>query len=173
MAHPIRKQLTSRILLIAVWVAGLVCGCFIAAQASDTYLLLMHRAANSSVSITGLLSAVLLPFLMIAFSVYISRPKLIYLICFLKACVFTITGISVMYAYGSAGWLVRLLLQFTDSVALLLLCWFALRHLDGSKDKLWSDTALCGVLTACLGCIDYCYVSPFLVMLIENSQVGR
>ena len=173
MAHSFRSPAASRILFCFVWIAGLVCGCIIASQASDTYLLLMRRAASSPVSITGLLAAVFLPFLFIAFSVYISRPKLIYLICFFKACTFILTGLSVISAYGSAGWLVRFLFQFADCASLVLLCWFACQHLDGNKEKLWSNTALCAVCTAFLGCIDYCYVSPFLAILIENSQMGR
>ena len=164
---------TSMILFCFVWIAGLLCGSIIAAQVSDTYLLLMRRAASSPVSITDLLAAVLLPFLFIALSVYISRPKLIYLICFMKACTFMITGFSVIAAFGSAGWLVRLLLQFTDQAALGLFCWFAYRHLDGSKDRLWPHTAACGACIIGLGWIDYCYVSPFLALLIENSQTGR
>lgn len=160
-------------LFCIAWLAGIVCGGIIATQVSEPYLLMMRGVTTSPVSITGLLAALFLPFLFIAFSVYISRPRLIYLVCFFKACSFMIIGFSVMRAYGSAGWLVRLLFQFTDGGMMAMLCWFACRHLDGSKTGLWVDTAICAVCAICLGCIDYCYVSPFLALLIENSQMGR
>ena len=165
MAQRFHIRTRYQILFSMVWIAGILCGSFIAYQASDTYLLLMRGAANSPVSFTGLLAAVLLPFFFVTFSINISRPKLIYLICFLKTCIFMITAHTVMLSYGSAGWLIRALLQFTDTASLGLLCWFAYRHLDGSRERLWSDLGLCLICTACLGCIDYCYVSPFLVLL--------
>jgi hypothetical protein len=163
----------SQTLFCLVWLAGLICGGIIATQASEPYLLLMRRAAQVPVSITGLLAAVFLPFLLIAISVYISKPWLIYWIVFFKACTFMIVGFSVASVYGSAGWLIRLLLQFTDGIMLPMLCWFACRHLNGGKDGLWRDTVICAVAVVCLGCIDYCNVSPFLALLIENSQMGR
>ena len=163
----------SRIIFCFSWISGLICGCIIAVQVSDTYLLMMRRAVTSPVSIFGLLTVSFLPFLFITLSVYISRPKLIHCICFLKACSFMITGFSVITVFGSAGWLVQFLLQFTDLGALALLCWFACQHLDGSKNSLGAHITLCGTCVAGLVWIEYCYVSPFLAMLIENSQMGR
>ena len=150
----------------AIWLIGLLVGGMMANQASDQFLLLMRRAASSSVSITGLLAVELLPFLCVFFSVYISRPWLIYLVCFLKACSFSYTGFAVMAAFGSAGWLVRFLLQFTSGGALALLCWYALRHLDGNCDGIRKDSLICGLLIYSLGCMDHYFVSPFLVALI-------
>lgn len=162
----VRPQTLRTILFGLVWTVGLICGRFIANQASNQYLLLMRRAAKIPVSIIGLLAAECFPFLCVFFSVYISRPKLIYFICFCKACSFSFTGFAIMSVFGSAGWLVRLLLQFTSSGALALLCWYASRHLDGNCGKIRTDGVICGLLICCLGCIDYCYVSPFLASLM-------
>jgi hypothetical protein len=162
----IRLQPLRTILFGLVWVAGLICGGVIANQASDQYLLLMRGAAKSSVSIIGLLAAECFPFLCVFFSVYISRPRLIYIVCFCKACSFSFTGFAIMAAFGSAGWLVRFLLQFTSSASLALLCWYALRHLEGNREHIRTDGMICGLLVCCLGCIDYCYVSRFLAALM-------
>ncbi len=145
-----------------VWLSGLCFGGWIANQVSEHYLLLMRRAATAPVSIIGLLAGAGIPLLCVYFSVIISRPWLIYPVCFFKACSFSLTGFAIRTAFGSAGWLVRLLLQFTDGGALLLLCWFALRHLDGSTNKLKADALLCGACIGCLGWFDYCYVSLLL-----------
>ena len=162
----VNHRLLQVILFGLTWIAGLICGRLIANQASDQYLLLMRGAAVSSVSIICLLAAECFPFLCVFFSVYISRPGLIYLVCFCKACSFSFTGFAIMAAFGSAGWLVRFLLQFTSSASLALLCWYALRHLDGNCEKIRADGVLCGLLVCCLGCIDYCYVSQFLAALM-------
>ncbi len=152
--------------LAAVWITGLVLGCILGMRTNEIYRYLMRSAAQSAVSIIGLLATAGVPFLFVYFSVYISRPKLIYLICFLKACSYSLTGMMILSVYGSAGWLVRLLLQFTESGAMILLCWFACGHLEGSREKLGTDTVICSVLLLCLGCMDHCYVSPFLAMLV-------
>ena len=162
----IQPYLLRTILFGLVWIAGLICGNFIANQASDQYLLLMRSAVSCSVSIIGLLAAECFPFLCVFFSVYISRPKLIYFVCFCKACSFSFTGFAILSAFGSAGWLVRFLFQFTSNGALALLCWYALRHLNGNCEKIGTDGVLCGLLVCCLGCIDYCYVSQFLSALM-------
>ncbi len=177
MTHNVSSRFELRerrwIQFLLTWTAGLCCGGILACQASEPYFLLMRRAANGPVSIIGLLAAVGLPFLAVLFCVYISRPKLIYWICFIKACSFTTTGFGTMAAFGSAGWLVRFLLQFTDTLSLPALCWFALRHLDGDKEGLWADAAVCCISLICLGWIDLSYVSPFLAALTEITQTGR
>ncbi len=165
MAQRIYSHRFRLILFSLLWLAGLVCGGYIAKFASSSYLLLMRGTISGSVSIVGLLGGVLLPFLCVILCVIISRPKLIYGICFLKACLYSFTGFAMMAAFGSAGWLVRLLLQFTDTGALAVFCWFALRHLDGSRKGLAVDGAVCAALVCCLGWFDYCCVAPILVSL--------
>ena len=157
-----------QILLVCCWICGLLLGIHYASQADDTYFLLMHTATITRVSITGLLAAVFLPFLFSAFAVYILRPELLLVICFLKAASFSCCSFGLMRAFESAGWLVRLLFQFSDYCMIPVLLWFSVRHIVVQKNPLWKDLLICGSWMLVVGVLDYCIVSPFLVGLIDH-----
>lgn len=157
-----------QILLICCWICGLLLGIHYASQADDTYFLLMHTACASRVSITGLLAAVFLPFLFSAFAVYISHPELLLAICFLKAASFSCSSYGLMLVFENAGWLVRLLFQFSDYCMMPILLWFSARHIARQEKLLWQDLLICGLWMLIVGALDYCIVSPFLVGLIDH-----
>ena len=154
--------------LICCWICGLLLGIHYASRADDTYFLLMHTAATARVSITGLLAAVFLPFLFSAFAVYILRPELLLAVCFLKAASFSCCSFGLMHAFGSAGWLVRFLLQFSDCFMIPVLLWFSVRHIVKSVKPVWRDFLICSLWMLIVGAFDYCIVSPFLVGLIDH-----
>ena len=156
------------VLLTAVWTAGLTTGFLVSTSASQSYLLLMRRAATAPVSIVWLLAGVLLPFLCVAFATYFSKTGLIYLVCFLKAFAFMAAAGCVSIAFGSAGWLVRWLVLFTEMTTLPLFYWLSLRSLWTKGKGLPVDFGVYGAVAVMTVYLDYCYVSPFLVMLIEN-----
>lgn len=156
------------IVLACCWITGLLLGIQYATQADDTYFLLMRSAASCRVSITGLLAAVFLPFLFSAFAVYISRPEFLLVICFLKAASFSCCAFALMHAFGSAGWLVRFLLQFSDCCMVPVLVWFSVRHIAKPEKSVWNDFLICSLWMLIVGAFDYCVVSPFLVGLIDH-----
>ena len=162
---PITNRRICGIFLAIVWVIGLALGAVLSMQAGDRYFLLMRWAADRQVSIVGFLASAFLPFMLSALAVYISKPILLYGICFADAFLLSLCGCVAMTAFGSAGWLVRLLLQFSDCCMAPILFWFSIRCISGSS--FWKDFSLCAVISALVGSIDYCFVSPFLVMLIE------
>ncbi len=151
--------------LALVWIGGLLSGLLLAELTGDTYTALMRTAAQNRVSIVGLFAVTCLPFLFTAFAVFISRPSLIYGAAFVQALLFSWCGLGVLNAYGSAGWLVRLLLQFSSGCALSVFCWFCIRCLQGKTLK--KDLFVSAAVLAVICSIDYCFVSPFLVMLID------
>lgn len=173
MDKPFRKLMSfaSRraafLLLACTWMTGLMFGAFFSARAGDTYLLLMRTAASSRVSVTGLAASAYLPFLFAAFAVSVNKPKLLYPICFCKAFLSCAAFCGAALAFGSAGWLVRSLLSFTDLCLLPVFCWFMIRHIGGDVETLKKDLALCTGAAVLVGSLDYCVVSPFLAMLIE------
>lgn len=148
------------------WLLGLLLGIFFTARADDTYLLLMRQAACCRVSITGLAAAVGLPFLFCTFAAS-AGVWLIPWICLIKAFLFSSCAAALTASFGSAGWLVRLLLQFSDGLCLPLLLWFSARvYLQKGQDVL-RDLRNCLIFTAATVWIDYRVISPFLVSLIE------
>lgn len=148
------------------WLLGLLLGIFFTARADDSYFLLMRQAACCRVSITGLAAVVVLPFLFCTFAASVGI-WLIPWICLIKAFLFSSCAAALTVSFGTAGWLVRLLLQFSDGMCLPLLFWFSARLYACNRDDVFRDLRNCLLFAAATVCIDFCVISPFLVSLIE------
>ena len=98
---------------------------------------------------------------------YIRRFWPIITVCFLKGFLFCFGAAAVSIAFGSAGWLVRLLLQFTDVCLIPVFSWLVLRHCSAGARPLQKDAVICGAVVVLICSLDYCVVSPYLAMLIE------
>ena len=153
--------------LAFVWLSGLVSGVGFSNLAGDSFLSMMRGAAVSSVSIVSLLSISLLPFLISAFSVYMHSFGLLAGLCFIKGCLFAFISMGVFTAFGSGGWLIRILMMFSDLCCLLplWLCW--LRILSGSFQGSFRPVVRGGLMAVGIVCFDYLYVLPFLAKLVE------
>ncbi len=155
----------STIILAFCWFAGLLTGCFFADHAGNIHVSLMRRAVSSSVTIAGLV-VVLLPFLFSALAVCLSKTWLFLPICFLKSFQFAYLGGLVNISFGNAGWLIRLLLLFTDGWVIPVLLWIWFRWIGAGGRQAVRQIAVCAVFCAVVWSIDYFVVSPFLGMLI-------
>ena len=153
------------VLLALAFLAGLLVGCFFHTPAELDSVSWMRRVAEAPVSVVSLLSVTLLPFLFSAFAVYVSQYWLLVPIAFWKAMSFSRVACWITAAYGSAGWLMRFLLMFTDLFTLPLLVLFWLRY-GGKGRRLTALSALlyCMVAVA-IGSIDFWIISPFLAGL--------
>ena len=153
-------------MLAFVWFLGLESGRFYAAQSNNTYLLLMRVAAMTRPSIIGLAVSVLLPFLITIGSVYFARPSIIYILAFLWAELFGYSSACLQLMFGSAGWLIRFLLLFTQCFTAPLLCWLMIRYIGGIKHSFLRDSLIAVSIALTIGTIDYFIISPFLTALI-------
>lgn len=153
------------VFLALFWSAGLFAGCVFYRNTGDSTVSLMCGALNGAVSIVSLLSVILLPFLLSAFAVYLSRPSFLFLIAFAKAFSLAFVSAGLLSAFGSAGWLARLLLMFSDCCTVPLLWLYWLRY--SGKSRKFSPKGTCGtILLVCLvGIFDFYYVSPIPAML--------
>jgi hypothetical protein len=124
---------SDKFLLALSWAAGFCSGCLIFRYAGSDLVTQMPLAVNCQPSIFGLLTSVLLPFLFSAFAVYISVPKLLCVVSFLKACLFAYMSSAVYTAFSGAGWLVRWLFLFTDICGTVLLYHYWHRHITGVR----------------------------------------
>ncbi len=158
----------STIFLAFCWCAGLVLGCCLPQHLDRSYFSLMHKAVNRSVSIVGLF-AVLLPFLISAIAVYFSQTWLVFPICFIKAFSFAFVAACVTFAFGPSGWLVRVLLLFTDFLSAPVVLGYWLRLAKNPANKAFQDLAVCAAICAIFCSLDYFIVSPFLTGLIYIS----
>lgn len=156
-----------RCFLAFFWVTGLACGILVHLTAGSLLVPLMRSAACAPVSIFGLLCVSVLPFLLSAFVVFLSKPVLLLPICFGKAFLFSFVSLGIYQAFGSAGWIFRWLLLFNDCACVPLLYWFWLRYLSGDRPLYCWEAALILSLEMLIGSVNYNIISPFLARLIE------
>ena len=151
--------------LAFAFISGLLMGCVIQLSAEFDSYSWMRGTPDAPVSIVGLLSVILLPFLFSAFAVYSSQRWLLIPIAFCKALSFALVACGIGAAYGSAGWLMRILLMFTDIFSLPLLVLFWVRYCGGERRLTLHSVFTYFTAAACIGSIDFFVISPFLAGL--------
>ena len=154
--------------LARILLFGYIFGTFLAAETPVTFYSLMRSAASSSVSIVGSLISAFIPFLFAFAAVYFSKPALLFLVCFCKAVLFAHCSFCCYLAFGSGGWLVRLLLQFSDILLMCVLCRFAICYLGQPKPLRSRDVLFCTGASLLVSIVDVCFISPYLAMLIDT-----
>ncbi len=149
------------------YLSGLLLGITIAFTAGDVNLNLMRGIPHASVSIVGSLCITILPFLLSAIAVSISKPWLLLVISFAKGFLFSFIAFTAMQSFGNAGWLIRCLLCFSDGLFLPVLYFYWLRRISGRSTASCCETMLFLPLAVLIGSIDFRIISPFLARLIN------
>jgi hypothetical protein len=146
----------------------MIFGIFAAYTASELLISLMRESVECSVSIPGLLTAAVLPFLLSAFAIGFGEPWLLLIISWVKAFGFGFCACGVSLAFGQCSWLVRPLFLFSDLCVVPMLYFYWLRHIGNEKKSTrWELPAiLCA--SGAVAYLDYCFVAPFLVSIIES-----
>lgn len=148
------------------WMLGLFLGAIYGDHADHSYAIMMRTAALCRVSIVGLLFLLFFPLLLSAIAVYSNHPQWMVFVCFIKAFLFASCGSLLLITFGSAAWLIRILLQFSDFCTLPFLFWFSIRNIAGRNANTRMDLVICGCAMAVMGALDFCVISPFLVSLL-------
>ena len=156
----------NKLFLALLWVAGLIAGGFVFRYTGSNLASQMPLAVASQPSIFSLLMSSLLPFLFSAYAVYIGLPRILYGIGFLKAFGLGYLSNSVVYAFGSGGWLVRWLFLFTDISAAAVLYCYCHRHISGVRNmSAGSFSAYAGIIAA-VSFLDYGVISRLLLRVL-------
>lgn len=162
-----RRRKGSHSYLAFSWVSGLILGILAYLSAGRSGLTLMRSVPYAPVSIVGALCVSLFPVLISAYAVFLSNYFLLLPVCFAKAFLFSFVSSGIFHAFAGAGWLMRIMLLFTDWTSLPILYWFWLRSLSRNPSRhLWEAIPACSLI-GFLGCIQFRVISPFLVRLIE------
>ena len=150
--------------LASAWLTGLLSGAYIACSSNPSVFLLMRSAPRSAVSIVGLLAVMLLPLLLTALAVYISRIFFLIPVAFVKAFLFSYLSVAVYCSRSTGGWLLWFLFLFSDifSAPVFLRLWM---RISGAERK---GTLFLGSAVAVLmiGFLDFQYISPFLAKIL-------
>lgn len=153
-------------LFSSVWFGGFVFGALIFRSAQSAFVSGMFGALSCAVSIVGLLLVIILPFLITALAVYESKPVALYLLCFFKAVLYSVNVLAIYGAYGTAGWLVQILLMFTENCTMAML-WFLWLCVILNRPKIFQRAFLwCFGISVLAGVLDLFIISPFAVSII-------
>lgn len=144
---------------------GLISGAAAFLFSGDSLLPMMRSSLYCSVSIVSMLLILTLPFLLSALAVSFSEPRLLLLVSYGKAFLFSFVLLGISRAFGSAGWLIRWLLAFGDCATLPLLYLYWQRHISGEVKFSNAECLVFLSLYFLAGSIDYCLIAPFLAGL--------
>lgn len=143
-------------------------GASLCVLARDSYLLLMRMASSRRVSIVGLVVC-FAPYLVFVF--IHSKPWLV-LLCGLRIVLVSAAILAIFKSFGTAGWLISLLMHFPDICLIPMLIWLFMRSNGVGVSK--RCLAFTVIYILAVGMIYYCLISPFLANLIVKFEtMGR
>ena len=154
-------------LLNFCWIGGLFLGIAIAFRMREEMTLLIPSVLSQKATLSGLMLASVLPCLLCAYGASLRELWVLPLVGGLKAFGFGFCGCSVGLVYGQCGWLLRLLLLFSDCLILAPLYLFSLRHICRRTSRVHGDIAVLLLFSVIVCIADYGVVSPFLCKLFS------
>ena len=165
-----RNRIYAILALCALFSSGL--GILIFATENPIYLSLMRMSASRPVSIVGSLVAVIVPYFVSVLVVTNSKRALAYLLCSVRIFLVSAAYLAINLCFGSAGFLMGVMLLFPDIALIPMLITVSIRRLTGESGK-WDALIGC-IYTTVIALINYCTVSPcWRVSLLDLKQMGR
>ena len=153
--------------IASLWVFGLIFGSICAVAGRSVLTPLIFSAASASAPLFQLLLITLLPVVFSFCAALWGEYWLLQPIIFGKAFLFAYVASAITVTYGTAGWLVRFLLMFTDFCTLPLLLWYWIQLYTRRRSQLFASTALFLVFFLLIGVLDTHFISPFLTNVIS------
>ena len=156
-----------RLFLMAVCIAGELVGLMAAVGADNSLLSLVRCAGLSPVSTVWAVLFSFLPFMIAAVAVHFQVFPILALLGVLHSFLHGLLAGVLIRAYGTAGWLVQPLFQFSGNILLALFWGYLLRLTGDGRIVRKLVTALCAVIGVVI--LDYFVVSPFLAGLLDHE----
>ena len=165
---PVRYIFLRKIALTFFWILGLLSGTLLVSKLPAVSVSMMRAIALERTSIVGLAISLSFPLLLSVITLRLSMPSLLFPIAFIKAFLFAYSSFGVSLVFGDAGWLLRWLFIFSDSIMVICLLWFWFRNVSGCINSAKRDFVICTLFAVIVFCIDCFIVSPFVMMLFNH-----
>ncbi len=149
------------------WCAGLLLGSLLSIRLQEQLLPLMRTALSARVSIVRLFVLHAFPLVLSAAAIALQLPYCILPFAFVRAGGLAFVACGAMLAFGSSGWLICMLLMFTDICMLCPSVLFWLRHLSGRRPHLWSELLALLLVLLALCVADSLRIWPFAEGLLQ------
>jgi len=159
--HTFRNSpILSDIALAIFWCGGLgVAICFFNVSGGALGFV-MQSLEGFTVFLGSMLFSALIPWVLSGLAVLTGHPRWIYAICFCKAFLYGYLCCGIGGGYGNAGWLIRYLLFFEDTLGNVLLYLFWSHQL---RKPMGFSGFLCYVTIICLvSAASYCCIFPLV-----------
>lgn len=164
-AMDLRNSVVLRICLIVIsWILGSLSALLFIKL---SFISLMYPVFVERVSIVGMIASLILPIFLSYILLCRGYFYTILPVIFLKAFGYMYCYFCITYSFGSAGWLVRAFLLFSDTVAIILLLHFVYRFAAGDNTELLRSFRSAMIVLMLAGCLDYYIISPYIMMLIN------
>ena len=134
------------LILAIFWLSGILFGVACYCVSPEDTVSLMCGIFAGPVSIVGVLNAVFVPFLLSVVFIVLSMKRMLMVLCFFKAFLFSFVSVGILASCGYGGWLLRYFLLFGDCTMLPLLYWYWVHAFTGSAKHLWVSS----FFTCCL-----------------------
>ena len=149
--------------LACSWILGLLFGIRVGQIAFfDFNSMAATFPGNTFVS---LLAVMLFPIVVSVLIMYMGQPWLLLIVAFLKSFSFAYVSWIVMCDFGSAGWMIQLLIMFSDCLSLPLLWWYWCSLLRRTQHSLISMSIPILLATIAVGILDNRFIAPILSAL--------
>ena len=159
------RRICCKLLILLVWCAGMLTGIYVSLHNFPNASSWMH-SFGGGVSIVSLLICSAFPFVIYAFLISCGLRWLLLPLGFIKAFMYCFCACSVALAYGSGGWLARILLLFSDTVSTTALLWYQFKSINAETINMRTITAACVLLVSLASIFDHYIVTPIAVQIL-------
>lgn len=152
--------------LAFAWLIGLVFGVVTSFFATDSMPELIESIFSNPNTGFGVLVSVWFTVALFAFAVRYFGCFALGTVVFLKAFFYAFFCCGVWLTFRSSGWLLGILLVFSDTCMLPVLWFYMLHCTDQHKPDLFLSTLFTGSIASLIASIHYSVISPFLMKII-------
>lgn len=157
----------NNLLVCIVWILGLVCGALVASRAGISLYAFVYTIPEGHLTLFAAIATKVCPVIITAALCRISH-SLILPIVWLKAFSYSYCIYCLNFAFSGAGWLVCLLLLFSEFLVIInLLCFLILNYLKGSV-SFFNKLIIHVSISIGVGLFDYYLISPYVAVLFNT-----
>lgn len=149
-------RFSSNSLLSTIWLSCLLIGVVFALRAANNHASLARWIIKIYSAAPQKYMLLILPFLLSAAAVFISRPYWLYCICGIQAVLFSVSASILCLHYGQAGWLAYWMFMFPNACSLPFLYCYWLNILSNNNGE---------------GIRQYFLLLPILALIIVDYRI--
>ena len=159
------RRKSPQVILSLLWIAGLISGSVVCLLGEQVIVPDSFPALFGDLNFGGLFSVRMLPFLLTALSILLSRVWLLIPVIFSKAFLFSFVAISFMKSFGVSGGIITAFCLFSDFLTLPFLLFFWQRSICCENFSFFRTGCLLASVVFVVCFFDFHYLVPYVVQL--------